>query len=661
MHLFKYSVVLLTVCLLLANKVKETESGSIFEDITTGGLPILASMAGLTFTGPIAPIIVGSLLTISLAAKLLQENNQEAEPSPLSKADFLEQNSKISDSLKDIKTQMSQMGTQLTDTVETHELFEDMRNALDTLCETVTDNYDTIMDPKVKGVSKAASLRAMLEYFSTFRQTLKSFVTKYIKPKGMVSAAGDVNLFYDYILRRNRVANENGDDCYFEAVHTKLFKSYMYILKSLTDAYVMVISAHTVQYQSELKESKESEAHETKKLSIKILNQYKSDMKALMEKTKWALNQAPRDIRSCGKFEYMRKGDSFDSVSFAVIFPKFKDWNYDRNAHYSMFSGPSYQCLTREPDVKSSDFEITNCTDAGLKRPAAVKAFVDPKKTSWPLVYLFSSPSFGADQTLGHSVSTPGLVKREFSSTKSCFSEFCNAYKKKVVGVSTKLVSAEEGSVITGVRFVIKDNIIHIEIQEAPFVDDLNIDKDYLYWTEQPKSDEVLYLDSKIRNFELGDVELPPNQYIKTIQFKLKNEEEGLIGLYINGITSERIGQQWYPGAKSSEIPLAGSESPDKFADAKHLVSKPPLANRPYHVSLQPTDLYKEFGISTVPNFDLRSVSSYPAAPVAGIGMYHHTVKGSGGFLALKLIQPNMAPYVDYNVIEKVIDTLVKL
>ncbi|XP_055913232.1 uncharacterized protein LOC129946889 [Eupeodes corollae] len=661
MHLFKFSAVLLTVCLLLANNVKQTVSdpGEILKDIFIGGLPVLASVAGVAVTGPMAPILVGSLLTISLAANLIRQSQQEEPEELLSSKDFLEQNAKISESLKDVKIQMSEMGTQLTDTVETHEYFEDLRNALDNLSEAVADNYGTIMDPKAKGVSKAASLHAMLDYFSTFRQTLKSFVTKFIKPKGLVSATGDVNLFYDYILRRDRQAIEKGADCYFEPTHTKLFKSFMYIFKSLTDAYVMVISAHTIQYQNERKANNENDSYETQKLSLKILDQYKSDMKALMEKTKWALNQASRDIRSCGKFEFLKKGETFDSVSFAHILPKFKDWS--KKTYKTGFFESEFQCFNREPDVKNIDFEIVNCTRAGLKVPGLVKAFVDPKNTDWPFMYLFNRPIYGDDQTLGRSVSTPGLVKREYFSNEDCVTEFCTAYRKNIAGVSTKVVSAEEGNVITGARFVVKENIIHIEIQEAPFVDELNVNTDYLYWTEQPKSDEVLYFDSKVKNFELGDVELPPNQYLKTIQFKLKNKEEGLIGLYINGITSERIGQQWYPGAKSSEIPLAGSESPDKFSEAETQVSKQPLANRPYHVRLQHTDMKKEFGISTVPFLDTRSVFTSPAAPVGGVGMYHHSVKGSGGYLALKLRAPNMAPFVDYNVIDNFINTFVKV
>ncbi|XP_055913591.1 uncharacterized protein LOC129947169 [Eupeodes corollae] len=547
MFLFKYSAVLLTACLLLLNNVNQTE-GDLFGDMITGGLPILASIAGVALTGPIAPIVVGSLLTIGLAAKMMQESDKEEEPSPLSKKDFLQENAKITESLSNIKSQMAQMGAQLTDTMETHELFEDMRNALDTLCETVTDNYETIMDPNVKGIAKQSSLRAMLEYFSVFRQTLKSFVTKYIKPKGMVSAAGAVNLFFDYILRRDRVAFENGDDCYYEPVHTKLFKSYTYILKALTDAYVMVISAHTVQYQNELRDKKESEAYETKKLSVKILNQYKTDMKALMEKTKWAMDQSTRDVRNCGTFEFLKKGDTFDTLS----------------------------------------------------------------------------------------------------------------YKNKIIGVSTKVVSVEEeGNVITGARFIVKDNILHVQIKEAPFVDEMNVDNDYHYWTEQPlTSDEVLYFDSKIKSFELGDFELPQNEYVKSIQFKVKHEDEGLIGLYINGKTAERIGKQWYPGAKSSEIKISGSESPEKFADVKNLVSKAPAPNRPYHVTFQPMNSNKDIAI---PFVDVRNVYTYPGSPLQGLGLYHHTVKGSGGFLALRLRVPNMSPYVDYNVIEKVIDAVVKL
>lgn len=52
-------------------------------------------------------------------------------------------------------------------------------------------------------------------------------------------------------------------------------------------------------------------------------------------------------------------------------------------------------------------------------------------------------------------------------------------------------------------------------------------------------------------------------------------------------------------------------------------------------------------GNYTIPLFDLRPVTASPSIALGGIGIYHKSSPGYGGFLGLKLLNTDLSEHVD--------------
>lgn len=73
-----------------------------------------------------------------------------------------------------------------------------------------------------------------------------------------------------------------------------------------------------------------------------------------------------------------------------------------------------------------------------------------------------------------------------------------------------------------------------------------------------------------------------------------------------------------------------------------------------------PTGLDKDVGQSTIPFIDIQEVTTSPAIPMSGAGIYHKSRSGNGGFLALRLFSYDYAQHLkadlpeDYKNLESV-------
>ena len=58
------------------------------------------------------------------------------------------------------------------------------------------------------------------------------------------------------------------------------------------------------------------------------------------------------------------------------------------------------------------------------------------------------------------------------------------------------------------------------------------------------------------------------------------------------------------------------------------------------------SSLETDAGQNTIPFIDLQSVETYPPVPLSGLGLFHKSSEGSGGFLSLKLFTYNYEPHL---------------
>jgi len=64
------------------------------------------------------------------------------------------------------------------------------------------------------------------------------------------------------------------------------------------------------------------------------------------------------------------------------------------------------------------------------------------------------------------------------------------------------------------------------------------------------------------------------------------------------------------------------------------------------YLNFAPSDRRKDAAQSTIPFIDIQPIIPNPPVPIAGAGIFHKGRKGSGGFVALKLITYDFAPHL---------------
>jgi len=64
------------------------------------------------------------------------------------------------------------------------------------------------------------------------------------------------------------------------------------------------------------------------------------------------------------------------------------------------------------------------------------------------------------------------------------------------------------------------------------------------------------------------------------------------------------------------------------------------------YLNFAPSDRRKDAAQSTIPFIDIQPIVPNPPVPIAGAGIFHKGRKGSGGFVALKLITYDFAPHL---------------
>lgn len=73
-------------------------------------------------------------------------------------------------------------------------------------------------------------------------------------------------------------------------------------------------------------------------------------------------------------------------------------------------------------------------------------------------------------------------------------------------------------------------------------------------------------------------------------------------------------------------------------------------------IQFRASDRTKDAGQSTVPFFDGQSVIASPNTALSGIGLYHKGNKGSGGFLAFRLLTINLPGYLNTKLTDDMIE-----
>ncbi|XP_057340671.1 uncharacterized protein LOC130677816 [Microplitis mediator] len=258
----------------------------------------------------------------------------------------------------------------------------------------------------------------------------------------------------------------------------------------------------------------------------------------------------------------------------------------------------------------------------------------------------------------------------------------------RAISLRPQLSNIKDNMVVTGVRFELKDNLVHVQIEQGKLKKIGQIDTDTVSWVEL---EDFVYLDdvsgggfAKIddgkkitmkehedfsfvrygqRDFNLDDIYAREEGYTVTgVRFNRDPNNERAIQLEVHitpanfseglliptednpskWLTPEDMpGRDFEPLIPRTEVDLTDRNDPTQIKD------NIPDTQDNSGIWFTVTNKWQEIGENTIPFFDKQLVSPHPKVALDGIGVFHRGTKESGGFLSFKVFAFDLPKYLN--------------
>lgn len=152
------------------------------------------------------------------------------------------------------------------------------------------------------------------------------------------------------------------------------------------------------------------------------------------------------------------------------------------------------------------------------------------------------------------------------------------------------------------------------------------------------------------RSINLDMVTVPKGHLVSGVRFRITNAGHITLDVratsfdFITGKLKDSANSMWVsnPDCGQTQIILNKPSSPLNFLKNSSQINETPNA----FIKFGPTDYWSDVSQLTVPFIDTQRIEPYQPIPLSGIGLYHKTVTGSGGFIAPKLIVSDYESYI---------------
>jgi hypothetical protein len=217
-------------------------------------------------------------------------------------------------------------------------------------------------------------------------------------------------------------------------------------------------------------------------------------------------------------------------------------------------------------------------------------------------------------------------------------------------------VEAEEGHVITAIKFVQKDNVIRLDAEQGKLLENGDVDQDSLKWIPSPVPDKTdatksVQLAGNINGFRKIGLDMvygTTKEVITGVKFILQGET-----LHLSAKTTEvTTNGTFAPGGKSEwqasnypapvetkrKVDLTDKINPSKQEGPSQPRETP--ENKKV-IEFDASSLLKDGGQTVIPYFDIQPTRHHTVRKALNaIGLLYKTKKGYGGFIA-----PTITPW----------------
>jgi len=253
----------------------------------------------------------------------------------------------------------------------------------------------------------------------------------------------------------------------------------------------------------------------------------------------------------------------------------------------------------------------------------------------------------------------------------TCLCDQAGYNSDRYVSLHASLSDVDANYLVTGLRFVKNQRIVHIQIQQAQalprgMVNASSQDWQFLEPVSIPQYREESLLDGPgyatlrydERAVDLDDLSAPQGHVITGVRLRK-------LGGHLNlearvspvNFTTGRIDAARSLWLSNDNTPVSETNPRAKhYLYAPDVPTRSPLPSLPdsttnQYVEFQATSLEKDVSQTTVPFLDAQDVSPQPPTWLTGVGLYHKGLAGYGGYLSFRLatldVSDHMALFAD--------------
>ncbi|XP_030378228.1 uncharacterized protein LOC115626861 isoform X3 [Scaptodrosophila lebanonensis] len=223
-----------------------------------------------------------------------------------------------------------------------------------------------------------------------------------------------------------------------------------------------------------------------------------------------------------------------------------------------------------------------------------------------------------------------------------------------------------QNRVVTGLRFIKKNRIFHLQIQEGELLPRGNINQTSLTWKpvdnynifdrDVIKGVDYHSLSYESRSVDLDDINTDDPSFVVTgVRFRVVGTHLNLEARLteINFETGKLVNSKELSYWNSNDnTDVSGDNRRKKLSisspdiPTRTIVKSIPMSKHNEFIEFVNSDLYKDAAQTTVPFMDVQDVVSNPPVPLSGVGIYYKGRPGFGGFLAPKIITYDFTRHV---------------
>ncbi|XP_057340670.1 uncharacterized protein LOC130677815 [Microplitis mediator] len=283
-----------------------------------------------------------------------------------------------------------------------------------------------------------------------------------------------------------------------------------------------------------------------------------------------------------------------------------------------------------------------------------------------------------------------------------CIEDKAESTAHRAISFLSQRTDVDKNMVLTGIRFIKKNHVLHLQIEQGKLIEDGRIENGTIEWVpldelkydaeaeggafvkvvggkEIPmkKTVDYAFIHHELRHFLLDNVVAPRPDFVVTgarlrlgvysaqdfhleVRFSKFNFTTGSLISFgrndsINGnldFNNNKIPSRWYTTDLDRHYGSRHSLF-RKVVDVKDKLDPSKSYNNVLdsegnsRIMLTHSSVTADVGQSTIPYFDIQPVAPEPRVALDGIGLYHRSNGESGGFLSLKLFTHDISTYLN--------------